>query len=123
MLTIDEVLEDFARYVGCNVEEVSVNARSPDGVTPLHWMAVLGDGKAIRLLAASGADLSATDASGNTALHGAIINRQVSAAEVLIALGAPVGVRNSSGLTAQELAIRDAYKPAIALFSGSVGHA
>ena len=104
MLTLQEVLDDFSQYAGLDACDVSVNTQNAVGETPVHWMAALGDGAAIRLLANAGADLSAQDHQGNTALHLAVTGAHESAVAALIAEGAAVTLHNALGQTPEDLA-------------------
>ena len=104
MLTLREVLNDFALYAKLEPGNVSVNTRSPSGESPIHWMAALGDVPAIQLLANAGADLSVQDQSGNTALHVAVSAGHGPATQALIAAGAPVALRNTLGQTPEDVA-------------------
>ena len=117
MLTLEEILEDFASFVGADRKDaVGLSSAGREGETPLHWMATLGDAKAIRILIDAGAELSATDNNGNTPLHAAISSRQIDAARTLLALGAPSATRNSDGKSPLDIARADKYEPTIALF-------
>ena len=116
MLTLAEILSDFAAFLG-SAPEVDVTTRGPNGETSLHWMATLGDANAICLLVAAGAGVSATDHKGNTPLHEAVAYRQTPAAKTLIELGANLKVCNVSGQTPQDIAKSDGYSPTIALFA------
>ena len=77
MLTLDEVLNDFAVFANLESTTVNVNSVAHDGTTPLHFMAYLGDTNAIQLLLLNGANIDATDNQGNTALQEAIISGQM----------------------------------------------
>ena len=116
MLTLNEILTDFAAFLGS--APGSVATRGPNGESPLHWMATLGDAEAICLLVAGGAELSAIDHNGDTPLHEAVANRQVAAAKALIDLGANIHLCNAAGQTPQDIAMRDGYNPTVALFAG-----
>ena len=104
MLTLQEVLDDFALYAGLDACDVSVNTQNAAGETPAHWMAALGDDAAIRLLAQAGADISAQDHQGNTALHVAVAGAHDGAVAVLIAEDAAVTVQNALGQTPEDIA-------------------
>jgi ankyrin repeat protein len=99
VLTLQEVLGDFAEYIGAERSAMTVATRNSAGESPLHWMATLGDVPAIRLLAGSGAEISAPDHQENTPLHEAVARRHVPAAKELIACGADVRLRNAAGHT------------------------
>jgi ankyrin repeat protein len=119
MLTLREVLDDFALYAKLEPADVSVNTRSSLGESPIHWMATLGDVPAIQLLAEAGADLSAQDNSGNTALHEAIAVGHAPAAQALIGAGAPLTLRNGLGQTPEDLARSSRSATLVALFAKS----
>ncbi len=104
MLTLQEILDDFAQYADLDACGVSVNTQNAAGETPVHWMAALGDDAAIRLLAQAGADLSAQDHQGNTALHLAVTGAHDSAVAVLIAEGADVTLHNALNQTPEDFA-------------------
>ncbi len=79
---------------------VDVNARSPDGTTPLHW-AVYNDNLALveRLLAA-GADVSTTNEFGSTPLTEAATVGNAAVIEALLKGGAAVDAPGHDGQTA-----------------------
>ena len=77
MLTLDEVLNDFAVFANLENTTVNVNSVANDGTTPLHFMAYLGDTNAIQLLLLNGANIDAIDNQDNTALQEAIISGQM----------------------------------------------
>jgi ankyrin repeat protein len=116
-LTIAEVLADVAASPGFKgLGEVTARSKGEKGESPLHWIAVLGDGLAIQLLLEAGADLTAVDDDGNTPLHTAIKWRQVAAAKALIESGASLEIRNREGLTPADMARADRFEPTISLF-------
>jgi uncharacterized protein len=119
MLTLREVLNDFALYAKLEPSEVAVSTRSSSGECPIHWMAALGDVPAIQLLAKAGADLSVQDQSGNTALHVAVSGGHGPAAEALIAAGAAVSLRNGLGQTPEDIARSFQSARLVALFAKS----
>lgn len=117
MLTLEEILNDFAAYIGeGNPEKVGLTSSSPTGETPLHWMATIGDSGAIKMLVEAGAEVNAQDRAGNTALHCAVASRQVLAAKALLLLGANAFQENMEGITPGGLSQRDEFRPIQALF-------
>ena len=118
MLTLEEVLSDFAAYIGCDdLDQININSSSEQGKTPLHWMSVLGDNKAIKLLFEAGANIDVSDNKGNTPLHEAVIYRHYTTVITLIELGANQNLKNLDGLTPKELALAEEYEPVIAFFN------
>ena len=118
MLTLQEVLNDFADYSGVERAVVTISSRNDGGETPLHFMAYLGDSDAIRLLVKNGADISASDSFGNSPLHIAAKHRHAHAAAELISFGADTKIRNAAGHTPESIAHTDNYQPALKLFIG-----
>jgi len=117
MLTLEEVLADVATSPGFKgVSDVTIVSRGIGGESPLHWMAILGDSKAIQLLLDAGAGIDAVDDEGNAPLHVAVKWRQAEAASSLIARGAKCEIRNNQGSTPAEIARSDGYGPTMALF-------
>ena len=78
-------------------------------------MAMLGDGKAIAMLAAAGAPLDAADEDGNTALHEAVLGRHATAVAALLEAGADAQAINGEGQTPLALAELDGYEPVLSL--------
>ncbi len=116
MLTITEILDDFAHYLGANdISHISVDSRGLGGETALHWMSTLGDANAIHILVSNGADIDAIDSKGNTSLHNAAYSRQAAAVEALMSLGANIKIKNNAGVTVQEITVADGYAPTITL--------
>lgn len=71
------------------LSQVDINARNPEGMTPLYIAAKEGlEGAAKRLIAA-GADIDARDDNGNTPLEGACVRGYLGTVSVLLAAGAP----------------------------------
>jgi len=84
--------------VGNELENhVSVNAKVECGLTPLHVATLFDQLATARLLLASGADVSLTDAEGNTALHMAAFLGRTDIVNVLLKSGADPAVRNHLG--------------------------
>lgn len=112
MLTLSEVLSDFALYAGFHdVMNVNIDSRAERGESPLHWMAKLGDRAGITVLINAGASVDSVDDKGNTPLHAAIISRQTDAASALIEHGADIHRKNDVGQTPLEVAKLESYAP------------
>ena len=122
MLTLNEVLSDFALYAKYeDAAGAAVGSRAANGETPMHWMAVLGDGTGIRVLAQAGAEGDARDDDGNTPLHEASGgSRQLSAMRALLEAGADRRLRNAHGKTARDIAISDGFDAAVELLSDAI---
>jgi uncharacterized protein len=117
MLTLAEVLDDAAALEEFRaVSAVSVNSKGETGLTPLHWMATLGDLVAIELLIAAGANIDAADDQGNTPLHEAVSSRHTSAVLLFLERGASVTVKNMSGLSPRDLAQSHGYVSILEVF-------
>lgn len=79
IFAMDKVLEEGLikaallgnlRTVKALIEQgVSVDARSNEGGTPLHWAAAMGHFKVVKYLVEKGADVNARDNYGKTPLH------------------------------------------------------
>ncbi|GHU15611.1 hypothetical protein FACS189441_7530 [Betaproteobacteria bacterium] len=120
MLTLEEILSDTAmlpEFRHCDV--IRIDSRGENGGTPLHWMAVLGDVVAIRILISNGADINIVDDNGNTPLHEATICRQVVAVSALLNLEASATQKNKDGLTPYDIAQKDNFDPIKKLFKQS----
>lgn len=91
---------------------VDVNARSTDGVTPLHFAARMNHVSAVRLLIQSGADIDAQDEDYlRTPAMLALDNDSLQAVEVLIAKGTDMDLPNKKGLSLRKkLAKRSDFK-------------
>ncbi len=73
-----------------------VNARDPDGRTPLYKAAAADNKELTTLLLAHGADVNARDDSGSTPLHRALYKDE---SELLLSHGADVNARDNKGQT------------------------
>ena len=82
------------------------NARSADGLTPLHEAAGNGQAQAVHVLARHGADIDAVDFEGlgRTALHTAAERGDAAVVRALLAHGADPTPKDESGNTALDLA-------------------
>lgn len=105
MLTLEEVLNDAAESPDfAGIHPVDINTRGHSGSTPLHFMAVLGDDKAARLLLDAGAEIDAADENGHTPLHEGVLLYHVPFVRFLISRGASLTARTSAGYSALDLA-------------------
>ncbi len=78
----------------------NVNAKNPNGRTPLFNTTVEGSKETAEPLIAKGADLNAKDKYGDTPLHQALQwKRSKEIAELLISKGADVNARSDDGST------------------------
>ena len=117
MLTFSEVLSDIASAPGFEgIDQIGVATRGANGTTPLHWMALLGDVQAIRLLIEAGANIDAVDNDGCTPIHIAAQWRQTSAVHILKNSGADCTIKNAQGFAPVDVARVEGYPPTIALF-------
>ncbi len=82
-------------------EGADLNARTPDGVTPLYAAAFHGRTEILRLLLAAGAQVDCRAAHGRTALFTAAAEGQVGAVEVLLSAGADPNARSDPEEMAQ----------------------
>ena len=72
---------------------VDVNARDPDGYTPLQFAVQSGQEDVVELLIAKGADVNVEDDRGETPLHDAAAKGHKEVAELLIAKGADIDAK------------------------------
>jgi ankyrin repeat protein len=108
MLTLEEILSDAASLPEFqHLDDVSVDSRGKGGETPLHWMAVLGDAKAIEILMKNGAVVNAADHAGNTPLHEAVSLCHANAIDSLLKFGANAFQKNVNGITPYNIAEKD----------------
>jgi ankyrin repeat protein len=101
------------------VKEVaaSVDTATPDGRTPLFLACYEGDGEAVRLLLAAGADVRLATHKGYTAVYAATYaakcNKGLSALQQVLAAGADPGAASKDGRTALHCAAAAGQLPAL----------
>ena len=78
---------------------VDVNARQPDGATPLHWAAHWNDLDIATLLMQAGADVNAVNELGVTPLSLAALNASAAMTDALLRAGADPSAARPSGET------------------------
>jgi len=96
-------------------QKVDVNAPQPDGATPLHWAAHLGDLTSVERLLAAGARPAQANAYGVTPLSLAATNGNARVIEALLKAGAAVDAALPTGETALMTAARSGVQPAVAV--------
>jgi uncharacterized protein len=84
-------------------ENVPVDARLHDNLTPLHVAALFNQKGAAELLLAEGADVSLVDDKGNTALHMAAFLGHTEVVRVLLSASADPAIRNDLGFNSTDL--------------------
>jgi hypothetical protein len=109
-MSLDEELLEAAR-VGdtARVKELlrkgaNVNARTENGITPLHWAAFWGHVDFVRLLLDHGADVNARGYNGWTPLHFAALQGRAGVARLLLERGADPSIRDDDGRTPLDIA-------------------
>lgn len=80
-------------------QEVSVDARTREGYTPLQIAAVFGQAAAAELLLSHNADVNLTDNDGNTALHMAVFLGHTGVVRALLSHGADPLASNTDGFS------------------------
>lgn len=95
----------------------SLNSRSKDGFTALHFSCFFGQPEAARLLIESGAEVGAVAANATqvTPLHSAASARNLEAARLLLEHGASVNARQQAGWAAIHAAAQNGDRPMIDL--------
>jgi rhodanese-related sulfurtransferase len=94
---LDEALQQW--LVEGGFLPADVNAVVQNGTTPLMRASHKGDGAAVRMLIAAGAQLDARDADGNNALWLACVGKHLDIIDMLIDAGVDIGNRNDNGAT------------------------
>ena len=86
---------------------------APEGVLPIHFAAMGGDEKIVKLLIASKSDVNLAVDDGTTVLHFATLWGNKKVVELLIAKGADINVLDDDGLAPMDMANynNDSYTP------------
>jgi ankyrin repeat protein len=87
-------------------QPAQINAREPDGTTPLHWAVRFDDLDTVRLLLRAGANAEAANRYGVTPLALAAINGNATIIETLLKAGADVNAALPEGQTVLMTAAR-----------------
>jgi len=87
--------------------------KAPEGVLPIHFAAMGGNEKIVKLLIASKSDVNLADDYGITVLHFATLWGDKKVVELLIAKGADINVPDDDGLTPMDFTNynNDSYTP------------
>ena len=87
--------------------------KAPEGVLPIHFAAMGGNEKIVKLLIASKSDVNLADDDGGTVLHFATLWGNKKVVELLIAKGADINVLSDDGLAPMDMANynNDSYTP------------
>ena len=87
--------------------------KAPEGVLPIHFAAMGGNEKIVKLLIASKSDVNLADDYGITVLHFATLWGNKKVVELLIAKGADINVPDDDGLTPMNFTNynKDSYTP------------
>uniref|UniRef100_A0A7M5X2I4 Uncharacterized protein n=1 Tax=Clytia hemisphaerica TaxID=252671 RepID=A0A7M5X2I4_9CNID len=93
----------------------SVNARAPNGYTPLHIASKFGSVNAANYLIDHGADLNAAAKHNIVPLHVASRHAQVQSISVLVKAGADLSICTKDGLSALHCAARDGHDHCVEL--------
>lgn len=97
--------QDAAAVTASIANGADVNAKTKDGMTPLHVAAQYEHAKITKLLLRAGADAEARDKDNGTPLHVAAQYERVTAVTALLEHGADAGARDKDGKTPREYAL------------------
>ncbi|HKM49529.1 MAG TPA: ankyrin repeat domain-containing protein [Terriglobales bacterium] len=105
------------RLKECTRDASSINSRSKDGFTALHFACFFGQPEAARLLIESGAAVDAVAANPTRVmpLHSAASARNLEAARLLLEHGAPVNARQQAGWVPIHAAAQNGDRPMVDL--------
>lgn len=105
---LQSVMEKLARAELPPFEGVALNnpnARSRNfGDTPLHIMAIWGDGESVRILIQEGAEIDARGEDDFTPLHNAVEQNKIEVVKLLLDSGANPNAETADENTAYDLA-------------------
>jgi len=84
----------------------SLDAKDPDGWTPLAFAAAAGQTEAVKFLLSKGVSINAQNNKGMTPLMLAVVGKHADMVSALRTASADVGIRNAAGASAYELALK-----------------
>lgn len=96
---IDACINGDCEKVSALLNEVDVNFRDAEMITPLHWAIYHEQTKICSLLIDAGADVNAADENGWTPLHEAAYVESFEICEMLLECGANVNAKQNDGET------------------------
>lgn len=105
------------RLKECLADKASIDSRSSDGFTALHFACFFGQPEAARVLIAAGAAVDAVAANPTRVmpLHSAASSHNFKAARLLLEHGAPVNARQQGGWAPIHAAARNGDRPLVEL--------
>jgi ankyrin repeat protein len=114
---LKEHLRDAAAMNSHSIDSRSIDMRSKDGFTALHFACFFGQPEAARLLLESGAAVDAVAANPMQVmpLHSAASARNLEAARLLLEHGAPVSARQQAGWAPIHAAAQNGDRPMVEL--------
>ncbi|MGA8222239.1 MAG: ankyrin repeat domain-containing protein, partial [Candidatus Acidiferrales bacterium] len=116
---LKECMRDASTINTRSLDERSIDSRSNDGFTPLHFACFFGQPEAARLLVESGAAVDAVAANPTQVmpLHSAAAARNLEAARLLLEHGAPgiVNARQQGGWVPIHAAAQNGDRPMVNL--------
>jgi hypothetical protein len=83
-----------------------VNARTPDGTTPLHYGCSFGQTRCVELLLDHSANINVQDDGGFTPLSLAACAGNVDIVELLLSRGASIDIKNNGGYTPLQVVLK-----------------
>lgn len=117
-LLVEAVQRGAAETVAALIDAgADINARTPNGRTPLMFAAVTGNVRIVEMLLKSGADVNAQALDGSTALIKACLWGHADTVEQLLAYGADRELESDDGWTPVSIAVQQGQDQIIRLLN------